>query len=103
MVVRESDASWLNQGGEGGTDFRDKQAESMVTRTRYVQHKKGNSAPLKTNPHTKAPIFYKYVSCRKIYKGSYTSGDFRDERAFIAGENDTSCMIGSARKSIGSQ
>ena len=40
-------------------------------------------------------ISYDFVSCRKICKESYKSGDLRDTETLTAGEDDTSLMASS--------
>ena len=57
------------------------------------------SGPLKTKPHTKMPNSCKPASFKKIRNESYMSGDLRDKRTLIAGEDGDSSIIGFARKS----
>ena len=94
-----TDASCLNHGGGGGTGFRDRSAAIGGNSSRINAAKQLQSAPLKTEPHTKTPNSCEFASFRKICNGSYTSGGLRDKGTLIAGKEGNRFMIGFVERS----
>ena len=87
-------ASHRDQGGEGGTDFHDKQVAVAGSSSKIHAARQVNSATLKTDSHTKALISREPVSCRKICNGSYTSGYLKKSEALITVRDGTSSQGG---------
>jgi len=92
-----TDASYLNHGGAGGTGFHDKLAAIDGSSSQIHAACRGKSSPPKTGPivlRIRSLIFCEHICCKKICKGLYMSGNLRDNRALIAGEDGNSSMVG---------
>ena len=79
-----TDASCLNHSGGGGIDFRDKPVAIDGNSSKIHVACRGKSTPLKTGP-TVLYIIRSLISCelvcyKKICKGSYVSGNLRDNK-----------------------
>ena len=88
-----------NHGG-GRTGFCDKLAAANDNSSKIHAIWQINSAPLKFISHIKMSIFCQTVFYINICKGSYLSGNLKDNEALIVTKNSTSFMIGSAKRFI---
>ena len=91
-------ASRLDQRGGGGTGFRDRSTASDGGSSKKHATQQVDSTLLKTNSHIKVSISCEAVSYKKIYKGSYTSGDLKDNEAHIAVKDGTNFIVGSSER-----
>ena len=98
------DTSWLNQGGGGGSDFHDQPAVVDGTSNKAHAACRDKSFLMKTGSIVLRTIrnsnSYEHVAPRRIRKGSYTSGNLRDNETLTAGADDTKSMASFAGRSV---
>jgi len=93
------DASWLNQGGGGGTSLHDQPAVVDGTSNKAHASCRGKSFLMRTGLIVLCTIrnlnSWEHVTSRKICKRSYTSGNLRGNGNLTTGEDDTNSMASS--------